>query len=319
MPKQNGEPSAAVLDVGSFSARLVVLTKGGTPLAPALSHQTRLRLDRELDDDGKLTRRGIDAVSSAVEAGMTTAAKHGVPDVYPLATSSIRDAANVKEVVSSVSKATGVKLQFLTGRREAELAYVGARRWYGASAGGLLVLDIGGGTVELAAGNAEEAGFAHSLPLGARSLTRDWMSATECPSPKVVRAMREHVLAEVSEAMQDVLPEIRDHRAVGCSKVLRQLARLAGDRPSRARELHLDDLRAWIPRLAKLPAKRRAELPGISRQRSHQALAGAVVAEALLTLAGGQVAICPWSTRDGLLLTMLDGLVGLDGKLAKAA
>lgn len=318
MRRQNGEPSAAVLDVGSFSARLVVLARGGTPLAPALSHQTRLRLDRELDDDGKLTRRGIDVVSSAVEAGMTTAAKYGVPHVYPLATSSIRDAANAKEVVSSVSKATGVKLRFLTGRREAELAYVAARRWYGASAGGLLVLDIGGGTVELAAGNAEEAGFAHSLPLGARSLTRDWMS-TECPSPKVVRAMREHVLDEVSDAMQDVLPEIRDHHAVGCSKVLRQLARLAGDRPSRARELYLDDLRAWIPRLAKLPAKRRAELPGISRQRSHQALAGAVVAEALLTLAGGQVAICPWSTREGLLLTMLDGLVGLDGKPAKAA
>ncbi|EMD27678.1 Ppx/GppA phosphatase family protein [Amycolatopsis azurea] len=318
MRKQIGEPSAAVLDVGSFSARLVVLAKGGSPLDPVLSHQTRLRLDRELDDDGNLTRRGIDAVSSAVEAGMTMAAKHGVEDVYPLATSSIRDAANVKQVVCDVAKATGVKLRFLTGRREAELAYVGARRWYGASAGGLLVLDIGGGTVELAAGEAEEAGFAHSLPLGARSLTRDWF-ATECPSPKVVRAMREHVLDEVRDAMQEVLPQIRDHRAVGCSKVLRQLARLAGDRPSRSRELHLDDLRAWIPRLAKLPAKRRAELPGISRQRSHQALAGAIVAEALLTLSGGQVAICPWSTRDGLLLGMLDGLVTLDGKPAKAA
>ncbi len=318
MRRKIGEPTAAVLDVGSFSARLVVLAKGGTPLDPALSHQTRLRLDRELDDDGKLTRRGIDAVASAVEAGMTTAAKYGVDGVYPLATSSIRDAANVKQVVSDVAKSTGVKLKFLTGRREAELAYIGARRWYGASAGGLLVLDIGGGTVELAAGDAEEAGFAHSLRLGARSLTRDWMS-TECPSPKVVGAMRDHVLDEVRDAMQDVLPEIRDHRAVGCSKVLRQLARLAGDRPSKARELHLDDLRAWIPRLAKLPAKRRAELPGISRQRSQQALAGAIVAEALLTVAGGQVAICPWSTRDGLLLNLLDGLAGVDGNPAKAA
>ena len=99
---------------------------------------------------------------------------------------------------------------------------------------------------------------------------------------------------------------IAEYQVVGCSKVLRQLARLAGDRPGKARELRLDDLQAWIPRLAKLPPSRRAELPGISRVRAHQALAGAIVAESLMRVTGGRVVICPWSTRDGLLLTLAD-------------
>ncbi|MEC3977705.1 Ppx/GppA phosphatase family protein [Amycolatopsis sp. H20-H5] len=304
------EPAVGVLDVGSFSARLVVLARGGSPLEPALSHQTRLRLDRELDHSGRLTSAGIAAVSAAVEAGVTIAAKHGVGEVYPLATSSIRDARNARQVVSEVAKKTGVELRFLSGRQEAEFAYVGARRWYGASAGPLLVLDIGGGTVELAAGQGERAGFARSLRLGARSMTRDWLPR-ECASGKSVRALREHALDEVRDALDDVLPQITEHRVVGCSKVLRQLARLAGDRPGKTRELQLDDLRYWIPRLADLPAKRRAELPGISRVRAHQALAGAIVAEALLTVCGGRVAICPWSTRDGLLLNLLDGLAAV--------
>ena len=299
------EPVVGVLDVGSFSAHLVVVKAGGSPLEPVLDHRTRLRLDRELDERGRLTDRGIAAITAAVAAGMTTAAKHGVEEVYPLATSSIRDAANAPQVARHIARETGVELRFLSGRREAELAYLAARRWYGAATGPLLVLDIGGGTVELAAGCGGQATFARSLPLGARSMTRDWLPA-ERVTNKQVKALREHVLAEVSGALGDAVPA--DPLVVGCSKVLGQLARLAGDRPGKARELKLDDLRAWIPRLAALPPSKRAELPGISRVRAHQALAGAIVAEALLTVSGGRVTICPWSTRDGLLLTLLDEL-----------
>jgi exopolyphosphatase/guanosine-5'-triphosphate,3'-diphosphate pyrophosphatase len=301
------EPAVGVLDVGSFSARLVVVPVAGSPLEPMLNHQTRLRLDRELDGRGRLTDRGIAAVTAAVAAGMTTAYRHGVTGVYPLATSSIRDAANSREVVRHVAGETGVELRFLSGRREAELAYVAARRWYGAAAGPLLMLDIGGGTVELAAGCGEQATFARSLPIGARSMTRDWLPS-ERVSGKQVKALRAHALDHAATALGAA--EITGHRVVGCSKVLQQLARLAGDRPGKAHDLRLEDLRAWIPRLAAMPSSKRADLPGISRSRAHQALAGAIVAEALLTVAGGKVTICPWSTRDGLLLTLRDAATG---------
>jgi exopolyphosphatase/guanosine-5'-triphosphate,3'-diphosphate pyrophosphatase len=301
------EPAVGVLDVGSFSARLVVVPVAGPSLTPVLNHQTRLRLDRELDPRGRLTDRGTAAVTAAVAAGMTTAYRHGVTGVYPLATSSIRDAANSADVVRHVAGETGVELRFLSGRREAELAYLAARRWYGPKAGPLLILDIGGGTVELAAGCGEQATFARSLPMGARSLTRDWLPA-ERVSGRQVKALRAYALDQAATVLGAA--DIAGHRTVGCSKVFQQLARLGGARPGKSRDLRLDDLRAWIPRLAAMPASKRAELPGISRNRAHQALAGAIVAEALLTASGGQVTICPWSTRDGLLLTLRDDAKG---------
>ncbi|MFC4002010.1 exopolyphosphatase [Prauserella oleivorans] len=303
-----GSTTVGVLDVGCFSARLLVVERGGSPLDPVLRHKTRLRLDREMDAAGRLTPRGIDAIAAAVATANDVTRRHGVFDVFPFATSSIRDARNAAEVVDRVRRATGTSLRFLSGQREAELSYLAARRWYGAAAGPLAVLDIGGGTVELAAGDGEHATFARSLRLGAREMTRNWLG-TEIPSRARIDALREYALERVRHTLAEDEVCLREFRTVGCSKVLRQLARLAGARPDRdagARRLDVEDLRTWIPRLAVLPPSKRADLPGISRARAQQAVAGAVVAEALLTVFGGSLEICPWSTTHGLLLTLLD-------------
>lgn len=307
---QAAESMVGVLDVGAFSARLVVVPRGGTPLEPALTHKTRLRLDRALDSSGRLGPEGVRAVVDGVRNANKVAEAHDVRDVFSFATSSIRDARNSREVLAAVRAATGTQLRTFSGTREAELSYLAARRWYGAAAGPLLVLDIGGGTVELAAGTGERAAFARSLKLGAREMTRTWLD-TERPSEKRLAALREYALERVRDALGEDEKLLRGYRTVGCSKVLRQLARLAGARPQReaptsARDLHLDELRRQIPRLAMLPPDRRAELPGISRSRAQQAVAGAVVAEALLTVFGGPAAICPWSTTHGLLLALME-------------
>jgi exopolyphosphatase/guanosine-5'-triphosphate,3'-diphosphate pyrophosphatase len=90
--------------------------------------------------------------------------------------------------------------------------------------------------------------------------------------------------------------------ATGCSKVFQALAKLAG-----TRALRVEDVDAWIPRLAVLSPGRRAQLPGISAHRAHQVFAGAVVAAALMSATGhAEVDICPWSTREGVLLRLLE-------------
>ncbi|MFF5987529.1 Ppx/GppA phosphatase family protein [Prauserella flavalba] len=300
--------AVGVLDVGCFSARLLVVERGGSLLDPVCSHKTRLRLDRALDREGRIGPEGVDSIVAAVGKAGEIAARRGVDSVFPLATSSIRDAANATEVVERVRRETGTELRFLSGQREAELSYLAARRWFGASAGPLAVLDIGGGTVELAAGEGEQASFARSLRLGARESTRTWLQ-TDVPPKERIAALRGFALERARDVLAEAEPTLRGYRTVGCSKVLRQLARLAGARPGRdatSPELHVDDLRTWIPRLAVMPAARRADLPGISRSRAHQALGGAVVAEALLTVLGGSLVVCPWSTTQGLLLTLLD-------------
>lgn len=303
-----GPDRVGVLDVGCFSAQLVVVDRTrGSLLHPEVSHKVRLRLDRALDDRGRITKAGVDQLVSAVREARRLADRADVSTLVPFATSVIRDAANGAEVREQVAARAGVGLGVLSGPEEARLSYLAARRWFGWSAGPLVVLDVGGGTVEIAAGAAEKPEFARSLPLGARTLTREWLNDA-ATAPRRLRELRSHLV----DRIETVLPVTVEGRAVGCSKVFEQLARLAGARPQReglsvARELTLSDLRSWIPRLASRSARQRAGLPGISAHRARQSLAGAVVAEALMSAAGHHIVqICPWSTREGLLLSLME-------------
>ncbi|CAL9406528.1 Exopolyphosphatase 1 [Actinosynnema sp. ALI-1.44] len=286
-----GGRQIGVLDVGCFSAHLLVVADHG--LRPVLNHKVRLRLDQALDDTARVRRKGIEQVVAAVRESLAVAERAGVKHVLPYATSVLRDAPNAAEVFAEIAAGTGVALHVLSGAEEARLSYLAARRWFGA--GPLLVLDIGGGTVELAAGDAAEPAVVGSLPYGARTVSRR-------PVP----------MKKVRRQVADLLGDVRGHRAVGCSKVFEQLARLAGARPQRdgvavPRSLNVTDLRRWIPRLESMPPAKRAALPGISRHRAGQAHAGAVVAETLMRATGhDEVVICPWSSREGLLLTLLD-------------
>lgn len=283
--------SVGVLDVGCFSAHLVVVERD--LMRPLVSHKVRLRLDRELDSDGVISRDGIESVCAAVLAARK---KAGDVPFLPFATSSVRDCTNADEVMRKVARRTGVELKVLSGKEEARFSYTAARHWFGWSAGRMVVLDVGGGTVELAAGSGAEPELAVSLPLGARTLTRAGLT---------VQDMR----SEIQDRLAEVFPADESARAIGCSKVFEQLARLAGARtgPYAQRQLRLKDLEKWIPRLAKLSVRERAALPGISRHRAQQSLAGAVVAEGLMKVAGHDVVdISPWSTKEGLLLDLVE-------------
>jgi exopolyphosphatase/guanosine-5'-triphosphate,3'-diphosphate pyrophosphatase len=287
--------TAAVLDVGCFSAHLVVVE--GRLTRPVLSHKVRLQLDRAIDGTGRISADGVDRIVDAVAQIRRRMRTVPIGTFLPFATSSVRDAANSADVITAVARHTGVNLRLLSGRREARLAYLAARHWL-RPAGPLTVLDVGGGTVEIAFGAEERPDFACSLPIGARTLTRAGLT-----DGRHLKAMR----AQVTERIGDALPtEVRDGLArapgVGCSKVYRQLATLTG-----ARRLDAADLSAWIDCLAAMRPRDRATLPGISRHRARQALAGAVVAEALMTTTGHhKLDICPWSTKEGVLLNLLD-------------
>ncbi|MCT2584392.1 Ppx/GppA phosphatase family protein [Actinophytocola gossypii] len=287
---------AAVLDVGCFSAHLVVVEQERGLRRPVLSHKVRLRLDDAMDPSGRIERAGIERIADAV-AETTERLGDARPTLFvPYATSCVRDSANVGQVVATVAERTGLRLRLLSGEREAQLSYVAAWRWFQPD-GPLAVLDVGGGTVELAVGRTARPGFTRSLPIGARTLNRAGLDSRD-----QIPALRDHLLRRIDNALpDDVLAEFRLGHAVGCSKVFRQLAKLAG-----SRRLCRADLETWIPRLAELPPDRRAELRGISRHRARQSLAGAVVADALMRATGHDVIdISPWSTKEGLLLTLL--------------
>jgi len=303
-----------VLDVGSNTVHLLVVDAraGGAPI-PAFSHKTELRLTELLDRDGRIDAEGADRLVGFVGHTLQDAEDKGAEEMVAFATSAIRDAVNGDEVLARVRKETGVPLQVLSGEDEARLTFLAVRRWYGWSSGRLLVLDIGGGSFEVASGSDEEPDVAYSLPLGAGRLTRDHL-AGEPPSDDDVRALRRHVRTtfarEVGRVSRFGLPD----RAVGTSKTFRSLARLTGaaasaEGPYVRRTLRHDDLVQLLPKLAGMTPGERAALPGVSAGRSGQLLAGAVLADAAMDLLGlDEVEICPWALREGVILRRLDQL-----------
>lgn len=303
-----------VLDVGSNTVHLLVVDAhhGGAPV-PAHSHKTELRLAEHLTPDGLVGQTAVDLLSEFVAGALEVAEDVGVTEIMAFATSAIREAGNGDEVLAEVESRTGVRLEVLSGTDEARLTFLAVRRWFGWSAGRLLVLDIGGGSLELASGADEDPDAAISVPLGAGRLTRDHFDV-DPPLPEQVKALRRKVRVEIGDVASQVTRLGAPEFAVATSKTFRQLARIAGAAPSSEgfyvnRTLSRDDLHRWNERLATMSAHERAELPGVSAGRARQLVAGGIVAEAAMDIFGvSEVAICPWALREGIILRRLDGL-----------
>ncbi|MFF1693001.1 Ppx/GppA family phosphatase [Streptomyces sp. NPDC058257] len=303
-----------VLDVGSNTVHLLVVDAhpGARPL-PAYSHKADLRLAQLLDDAGAIGPEGVDLLVATVRDAMEAAEDKGVEDLLPFATSAVREASNADQVLARVREETGVDLQVLTGAEEARLTFLAARRWFGWSAGKLLVIDIGGGSLEIAYGIDEEPDAAVSLPLGAGRLTSAWLSQ-DPPDPADVKALRRHARAQIARTVGEFSRFGAPDHVVATSKTFKQLARLAGAARSAdglyvQRELKRKSLEDWVPQLAAMTAVERAELPGVSEGRAGQLLAGALVAEGAMDLFGVEtLEICPWALREGVILRRLDHL-----------
>ena len=308
-----------VLDVGSNTVHLLVVDArhGGHP-DPVRSHKTPLHLAELLQADGSLGAHGTGVLVEAAASAREAARDEGVEDLMAFATSAVRDATDSAAVLAAVRERAGVDLVVLPGEDEARLTFLAVRRWFGWSAGRLLCLDIGGGSLEIGAGRDEEPDVALSLPLGAGRLTRDRLRA-DPPAPRDVAALREHVGAQLAEVVPRLLAVGPADRGVATSKTLRSLARLDGAAPYAkgpyvARTLTRDGLGGIVERLSVLPAAERAALPGVSESRAAQLLAGAVVAhEAMLAFDLAEVSVCPWALREGVILRRLDDLAGADG------
>ncbi|CDQ42724.1 Ppx/GppA phosphatase family protein [Mycolicibacterium neoaurum] len=301
-----------VLDVGSNTVHLLVVDarRGGHP-TPMSSTKAALRLAEAIDSTGKLTRKGADKLVSTVDEFAKIATSSGCSELMAFATSAVRDATNSEAVLARVQSEAGVSLRVLSGVDESRLTFLAVRRWYGWSAGRIINIDIGGGSLELSSGVDEEPEVALSLPLGAGRLTREWL-AEDPPGRRRVAMLRDWLSTELSEAGSVIQSAGTPDLAVATSKTFRSLARLTGAAPSGAgprvkRTLTASGLRQLIAFISRMTTADRAELEGVSAERAPQIVAGALVAEASMKALGVEtVEICPWALREGLILRKLD-------------
>ena len=297
-----------VLDVGSNTVHLqVVDTSPGARPNPTFNYKEELRLTQFINEDNLVSDEGIEKLRSSIKRAIEQSASVQTQELLPFATSALREAGNGEKIINSINKDFNIDLQVLTGEEEAKLTFLAARRWFGWSSGRLLVIDIGGGSLEMAVGIDEAPEIATSLPLGAARLTKDFLKGDPY-TDKSLRALRDHI----ENKLEQILPSLVKHqdtdRAIATSKTLRTLARLAGDWfDGTGKNITVEAARKISAKLSEMDENTRAKLPGVSENRASQIVAGSLVAESVMrNLDIKELEICPWALREGVVLKWMD-------------
>ncbi len=299
-----------VLDVGSNTIHLQVMdAHPGARPTPTTNYKVELRLTEYLDISGAISAGGIQLLNDAIKEAVAHAHANETDEILAFATSALREASNGTQIISDINKRHEIDLQVLNGDDEASMTFLAVRRWLGWSAGKLLVIDIGGGSLEIASGVDEIPEATISMPLGAARLTREFLNGDPY-SAKGIKGLEKHA----EEVLRDSMPNsLKSHDAdhfVATSKTFRTLARICaqwyGDDP---KFIERKSLNSAMPRLIEMNSKSRAELPGVSANRAQQIVAGGIVALAVMDRLGvDEAEICPWALREGILLRRLDWL-----------
>ncbi len=317
----------AVVDLGSNSWRLVVFTyaPGAWWKLTDELYET-VRIGAGLGATGRLSYeaigRGLETLG--VFARFCRANQLAPEDVHVVATSAIRDAANGAQFLADAQAATGLRIETLSAQEEAYFGYVAAINTTTLTDG--VVLDIGGGSVQLTQVHDRRDGESASFPLGAVRMTERFLAGPGPAKKKDLGRLRSFVCETVSGL--DWLSS-SGSRLVGVGGAVRNLAAAA--------EAHLDQpidlgvqgfvikpdvLRALVGELAALPSDERGELPGIKIGRGDIILAAAVVIETLLELGGFDgIEATEAGLREGVFLarTLLAGREPLFDDVREAA
>jgi exopolyphosphatase/guanosine-5'-triphosphate,3'-diphosphate pyrophosphatase len=285
----------------------IVDTSPGARPNPTFNYKEELKLTQYISEDNLVSDEGIEKLRSSIKRAIEQSASVQTQELLPFATSALREASNGEEIINSINKDFKIDLQVLSGEEEAKLTFLAARRWFGWSSGRLLVIDIGGGSLEMAVGVDESPEIATSLPLGAARLTKDFLRGDPY-TDKSIRALRDHI----ENKLEQILPSLVKHqdtdRAIATSKTLRTLARLSGDWfDGSGKNITVESVRKISAKLSEMDEATRAKLPGVSENRASQIVAGAFVAESVMrNLDIKELEICPWALREGVVLKWMD-------------
>ncbi len=297
-----------VLDVGSNTVHLQVVDS--SPRArpnPTFNYKEELKLTQYILEDNQISEEGIEKLRSCIKRAIAQSASVQTQELLPFATSALREATNGEKIIKAINKDFHIDLQVLSGEEEARLTFLAARRWFGWSSGRLLVIDIGGGSLEMAAGVDESPEIATSLPLGAARLTKDFLRDNPYSS-KSIRVLRDHIENKLEQILPSLVKHQDSDRAIATSKTLRTLARLSGDWfDGNGKNIKVDAIRKISSKLSEMTNEERAKLPGVSENRASQIVAGAFVAESVMrNLDLDELEICPWALREGVVLKWMD-------------
>src|SRR3954451_13064823 len=280
------ESRLAVIDCGSNSFRLVVFTSTDTWWKRTDEIHESVRVGEGLDATGELGPAPMERALETLGLYAHFCQATGIDRIRPVATSAIRDASNQKAFLEAARRRSGLEIEVLAGEQEASYGYLAAINTTTLSQG--VVLDLGGGSMQLTRVEDREAIDGRSWPFGAVRMTERFMPEGGKAKRKQMKALRDHVAAGIEHASW--LDE--GGRLCGIGGTVRNLAaatQLAAGLPSygiQGFRITRDALGELIATFADLPPEERASVPGIKFGRADLILAGALVIDTVMEVGG---------------------------------
>lgn len=302
----------AALDLGSNSFHLLVVETrpDGSFVALAREKET-LRLGDVVAREGRLPDEATALAVEVVRRFRAIAETHGAEEVAAYATAALREAANGVEVVDRIEAETGLRVQVISGIREARLIFEAVRASVLIDPGPALCADLGGGSLELSVGDRSGLFYATSLHLGVGRLTAE-LVRSDPPTDKDLSRVRKRVREQLGEVMGEIR-ELRPRQLIGSSGTFAAIIRAAvairdGTVPSVVNQLAVgtQDLDEVFRLVFSQPEAERARLPGVDARRAELLPAGAVVSQELMAAGGFEELVgCEWALREGIVLSVI--------------
>jgi exopolyphosphatase/guanosine-5'-triphosphate,3'-diphosphate pyrophosphatase len=298
------------LDVGSNSIHLVIADVHPDGRLQVVDRvKEMVRLGRRTFTTGRLAPETMDLAVRTVKTFGRLVRARRVERLRAVATSAVREARNGPSFVRRLKRETGMPVRVISGAEEARLIFLAARHALGLDGGPHLLVDVGGGSVELVLVQDGQPRWMRSLPLGVARLSERFL-ADDPPSAGQVRQLERHL----DQALGTLLDRVRHAgvvRAVGTSGTVNTLVAMAraargeeGTRLHGARATAAEILRLRRRVLAVGPVER-GELPGMDPKRSDLMPAAAVLVGFILERGGiDTITACTWALREGVLLDL---------------
>jgi exopolyphosphatase/guanosine-5'-triphosphate,3'-diphosphate pyrophosphatase len=299
----------AAIDIGTNSLHMIVVQ-----VRPDLSFEV---IDREKEmirlgagglDGRALTPEAMHAALQVLSKFHRLAESHGVDEIVAVATSAVREAENGGEFLKAASEQASIRARVISGTEEARLIHLAAAYGIGAAGETAVVVDIGGGSVEITRGTGSNVDLGRSFKLGVIRLTERYIKSDPI-EPREERKLVRHIESELGSYLDEITKAGFD-RVIGTSGTILSLGAVAfasTKRPPgtslRNRRVPAKALRRVRRTLTELNLERRLRTPGLEPRRADLAPAGAILLDTILRrLGASDLTLCDLSLREGLVL-----------------
>ena len=299
----------AAIDIGTNSVHMIVVQVRPDQSFEIVDREKEMvRLGAGGLGGRALTEPTMRSALQALAKFKRLAESHDVDEIVAAATSAVRESENGREFLGAIRQRTGIQARVISGTEEARLIHRAAVYGVDVADGAAVVIDIGGGSVELTLGPAARPRLAHSVKLGVIRLTERFVH-----SDPITRRDERRMVSHITEELAPIVDQIRSRgfdRVIGTSGTILSLGALAagegraiGSDDLRNRRVSVKHLRRLRKELTAVDLAGRLAFPGLDPRRADLAVSGSILLNTILRLIGArELTLCDLALREGLAL-----------------